>query len=60
MRSGSVVPVRHLFKMADSESDLTLEEVKQFMIANNGRVKNHELVTNFRKYLDHPQNKGMR
>ena len=39
-------------------SDFTLDSVKEFMLSHRGRVKNHELVTHFKGYLNDPDRKG--
>ena len=39
-------------------SDFTLDSVKEFMLSHGGRVKNHELVTHFKGYLNDPDRKG--
>ena len=39
-------------------SEFTLENVKVFMLSHGGRVKNHELVTHFKAYLNDPDRKG--
>jgi len=40
-------------------NELSLESVRDFMIMNNGRVTNHDLVTHFKYFLTNPQNRGM-
>ena len=39
-------------------SEFTLDSVKEFMLSHGGRVKNHELVTHFKVYLNDPERKG--
>lgn len=38
--------------------DLSIAEIRNFMIANGGRVTNHELVKHFRHFLTNPNTKG--
>ena len=38
--------------------DFQRDEVLYFIISKGGRVRNHELVTHFKNFLDHPINKG--
>ena len=38
--------------------EFDLQSVKEFMIANGGRVKNHQLVNYFRRFLNDPRFKG--
>lgn len=40
-------------------NELSLESVRDFMIMNNGRVTNHDLVTHFKYFLTNPQNRGI-
>lgn len=47
----------HFRKMA--ASGFSLEAVKNFMIENDCKVTNHELVTNFKSYLNDPDEKGL-
>ena len=39
-------------------SEFTLDSVKEFMLSHGGKVKNHELVTHFKVYLNDPERKG--
>lgn len=39
-------------------SELSLDEIRNFMLKNGGKVTNHELVKYFRKFLTHPDTKG--
>lgn len=39
-------------------NELSLESVRDFMIMNDGRVTNHDLVTHFKYFLTNPQNRG--
>ena len=43
-------------KMAARE--FTLESVKQFIVSSGGKVKNHELVTHFKSFLNDQSRKG--
>jgi len=38
--------------------DFQKDEVLFFIISKGGRVRNHELVTHFKNFLDHPNNKA--
>ncbi|GFO06127.1 ankyrin repeat domain-containing protein [Plakobranchus ocellatus] len=38
--------------------DFELDAVLDFMISRGGRVRNHELVTHFKNFLNHPNNKA--
>ncbi|XP_022165647.1 ankyrin repeat domain-containing protein SOWAHB isoform X3 [Myzus persicae] len=39
-------------------NELSLESVRDFMIMNDGRVTNHDLVTHFKYFLTNPQNRA--
>jgi len=39
-------------------NELSLESVRDFMIMNDGKVTNHDLVTHFKYFLTNPQNRG--
>ena len=36
----------------------SLDSVRDFMLSRGGRVKNHDLVTHFKSYLNDPTRKG--
>ena len=55
---GAIVNKVHFLAMA--ASDFTLDSVQDFMLSHGGRVKNHELVTHFKAYLNDPERKGAR
>ena len=38
--------------------EFNVEYVKDFMLERGGRIRNHELVTHFKNFLNHPENKG--
>lgn len=38
--------------------DLSIAEIRKFMIANGGKVTNHELVKYFKPFLTNPNTKG--
>ena len=38
-------------------TEFTLESVRQYMLAQDGRVTNHELVKYFKAWLTHPTEK---
>lgn len=38
--------------------DFELDAVLEFMISKGGRVRNHELVTHFKNFLNHPNHKA--
>ena len=40
-------------------SEFTEDSVREFLIANGGRVKNTDLVTYFKKFLNDPDRKGI-
>ncbi|KAL5020899.1 hypothetical protein ScPMuIL_000054 [Solemya velum] len=42
-----------------SASELSKEALKEFILAKGGRVTNHELVTNFKSYLNDPKHKAL-
>lgn len=39
-------------------SELSLAEIRNFMLKNGGKVTNHELVKHFKQFLTHPDTKG--
>ncbi|XP_025190538.1 ankyrin repeat domain-containing protein SOWAHB isoform X3 [Melanaphis sacchari] len=39
-------------------NELSLESVRDFMIMNDGKVTNHDLVTHFKYFLTNPQNRA--
>ncbi|XP_076449670.1 ankyrin repeat domain-containing protein SOWAHC-like [Babylonia areolata] len=39
-------------------SDFSIDSVKQYMLEKGGRIRNHELVTHFKGYLNHPVHKA--
>lgn len=39
-------------------SELSLAEIRNFMLKNGGKVTNHELVKYFKQFLTHPNTKG--
>lgn len=39
-------------------SELSLGEIRNFMLKNGGKVTNHELVKHFKQFLTHPKTKG--
>ena len=41
-----------------SDERITQLSVREFMLKNNGKVRNHDLVTHFRKQLNDPVNKS--
>lgn len=42
----------------DLPSELSLNEIRKFMLKNGGKVTNHELVKYFKKFLTNPDTKG--
>lgn len=38
--------------------ELSFNAVRDFMINNGGKVKNHDLVKHFKKFLTKPENRG--
>ena len=38
-------------------SDFSLESVRQLMLANGGRITNHDLVKSYKRWLTDPQEK---
>lgn len=38
--------------------ELSLAEIRNFMLKNGGKVTNHELVKYFKQFLTHPDTKG--
>ena len=45
-------------KMADDDPLFNLDVVRDFIIANGGKVKNHQLVSHFKTFLNDPRRKG--
>lgn len=41
-----------------SPSELSLAEIRNFMLKNGGKVTNHELVKYFKQFLTNPNTKG--
>lgn len=39
-------------------SELSLAEIRNFMLKSGGKVTNHELVKHFKQFLTHPDTKG--
>lgn len=39
-------------------SELSLAEIRNFMLKNGGKVTNHELVKYFKQFLTNPNTKG--
>lgn len=39
-------------------SDISIEEIRDYLIRNGGKVSNRELVKHFKKYLTDPNSKG--
>lgn len=39
-------------------SELSLAEIRNFMLKNGGKVTNHELVKHFKQFLTNPDTKG--
>lgn len=39
--------------------ELSLEEIRNFMLKNGGKVTNHELVKHFKQFLTNPNTKGI-
>lgn len=40
------------------DGGITQLAVREFLLKNNGKVKNHDLVTHFRQQLNDPVNKS--
>jgi hypothetical protein len=40
-------------------TEFTEKSVREFLIANGGRVKNTDLVTHFKKFLNDPARRGI-
>lgn len=40
-------------------SELSLEEIRNFMLKNGGKVTNHDLVKHFKQFLTDPNTKGI-
>lgn len=43
----------------DIPSELSLTEIRNFMLKNGGKVTNHELVKYFKQFLTNPSTKGI-
>lgn len=41
-----------------TQSDISIEEIRDYLIKSGGKVSNRELVKHFKKYLTHPDSKG--
>lgn len=39
-------------------SELSIAEIRKFMLENGGKVTNHELVKHFKQFLTNPNTKG--
>ena len=39
-------------------SELSLKEIRDFMLQNGGKVTNHDLVKHFKQFLTNPNTKG--
>lgn len=39
-------------------SELSLAEIRKFMLKSGGKVTNHELVKHFKQFLTNPSTKG--
>lgn len=39
-------------------SELSIAEIRKFMLENGGKVTNHELVKHFKAFLTNPNTKG--
>lgn len=44
-------------KMA-TPSELSLEEIRKYLLENGGSVRNHDLVKYFKKFLTDPETRG--
>ena len=55
MRHRLIRPLE-ILKMGDEL--FSQDTVRDFMASKGGKVKNHELVTHFRRFLNDPQRKG--
>ena len=44
--------------MADEDPLFNLDVVRDFILDNGGKVKNHQLVTHFKTFLNDPRRKG--
>ena len=54
---GLIQPVPHRFNMSANEG-ITHASVREFLVKNNGKVKNIDLVHYFRQQLNDPVNKS--
>lgn len=43
----------------DIPSELSLNEIRNFMLKKGGKVTNHELVKYFKQFLTNPSTKGI-
>lgn len=43
----------------DLPSELSLNEIRKFMLKSGGKVTNHELVKYFKNFLTNPDTKGI-
>lgn len=44
-------------KMA-TPSELSLEEIRQYLLENGGTARNHDVVKHFKKFLTDPETRG--
>lgn len=54
---GLIWPLPHRFRMSANEG-ITHASVREFLVKNNGKVKNIDLVHHFRQQLNDPVNKS--
>ena len=57
INDGLIQPVPHRFSMSANEG-ITHASVREFLVKNNGKVKNIDLVHHFRQQLNDPVNKS--
>lgn len=55
--SGAAVPTSS-DKMA-TPSELSIEEIREYLLENGGTARNHDLVKHFKKFLTDPETQGM-
>lgn len=48
---------RHESKMA-GPNELSFDAVRDFILKNGGKVRNHDLVKHFKKFLTRPESRG--
>lgn len=42
----------------DNQKQLSIVDIRNYMLQNDGRVTNHALVKHFKKYLTHTQSES--